>query len=355
MRFSSIATFAMALATYGQAKENHFADRFRGFVDDLTDKVHVYIEENQDEIDQFGEQVDQIVGDLHDARDRFHSKINAFKDDANITMTLFDTLAAHQGLESLPTLDTTCITLHCSGKIKAVLNDEVARENIICAAPPCAFDYQCTLNCSESYRSPVVDDLFQCLYVDHQCVKLPPPDALNNATCRNPTQIVETVDEDLLNGVWYAVQGFNPYYDCYDCYELTFEVTDGKLSYDYLFNMIAVNGTEIWLTDELVGEDRSQPGKLILEGHDNGMTDDQTWFIMHLDEDTLVAYYCANLIDQYHWEGLYIASRTPTLNPEKQANVAQILADLGITEDQLCTLKPQECDASPSTPGFWTQ
>lgn len=283
MKFGSIATLAIVLAAFGQAKENenthdkinHLSNKFKNWIDDVTDKVNDYVDENEDSINEIQEKIHHIADDLHDAKDKFHSKINAFKEDADLVMNYFDKLATVHGLDSLPTVNSTCITLHCSGKIKAAINDPLARQNLECAMPPCAFDYECTLNCSASYRTPVVDDLFQCLYVDYQCVDLPPPDALNNATCRNPTQVVEQVDEDLLNGVWYAMQGYNPYYDCYNCYELTFEVTDGKLSYDYLFNTIAVNGSEIWLTDELVGEDRSTPGELTLHGHDNGMTDDQ--------------------------------------------------------------------------------
>ena len=57
----------------------------------------------------------------------------------------------------------------------------------------------------------------RCLYVDYECLSLPPPDPLNNATCRNPTTTVEAVDDSLLNGEWYAMRGFNLLYDCYEC------------------------------------------------------------------------------------------------------------------------------------------
>ena len=106
------------------------------------------------------------------------------------------------------------------------------------------------------------DDVSACLFVDYQCLWLPPPDPINDATCRNPTTTVETVEDDLLNGMWYVVQGFNPLYDCYACQELTFEINDGQIDYHALFSMIAVNGTEIWVTADMEGEDRSTPGAL---------------------------------------------------------------------------------------------
>lgn len=198
----------------------------------------------------------------------------------------------------------------------------------------------CTFACAESYPTTKVDNLLSCLYVDHKCLSLPPPDPLNNATCRNPTETVESVEDEQLNGMWYVVQGFNPLYDCYACQELSFDVTDGKIDYKALFSMIAVNGTEIWPSASMTGDDRAQPGKLIMNGEDNGLPDEQTWYVMHMSEDTFVVYYCGNILDSWHFEGLLVMSKTPSLNPAKQDAVKQILADLEIAEEDTCMLNP---------------
>lgn len=171
-------------------------------------------------------------------------------------------------------------------------------------------------------------------------MSLPPPDALNNATCREPTTYVESVDDHLLNGEWFVVQGFNPLYDCFECQELTFFVNDGKLDYEALFNMIAANGTEIWVTADMTGDDTTTPGILQMDGVENGLPDHQNWYVMHLSEDTMVAYYCGSVIS-WHFEGLLVMSKTKELNPDRMADIAAILVDLDISQDDICVLDPK--------------
>lgn len=221
-------------------------------------------------------------------------------------------MAERTDIDYLPVKNTTCITLHCSGAIASCVGDGMCRTNMQCQAGCDTMNNTCTFACAESYPSSKVDNLLKCLFVDHECLSLPPPDPLNNATCRDPTtQTVEEVDDEVLNGTWYVVQGFNPLYDCYACQELTFDVTDGKIDYTALFSMIAANGTEIWPIAKMQGEDRSQPGKLIMTGEENGLPDEQTWYVMHLSTDTLVVYYCGNILDSWHFEGLLVMSKTP--------------------------------------------
>ena len=68
--------------------------------------------------------------------------------------------------------------------------------------------------------------------------------------------------------------GFNPLYDCYECQKLSFEITDdSQINYFALFNAMLGNGTEIWPSAEMHGEDVSVPGKIELDGMDNGLPD----------------------------------------------------------------------------------
>ena len=54
-----------------------------------------------------------------------------------------------------------------------------------------------------------------------------------------------------------------------------------------------------------------------MNGVDNGLPDSQIWNVMHLDEDTFVVYYCGNILDSWHFEGLLVMSKTSALNPAK--------------------------------------
>lgn len=255
-------------------------------------------------------------------------------------------------LNGIPVRNMTCITRHCTGQISACIGDALCRQDMQCAGQCAADDTVCTFVCTESYQNPKAAAMMQCLYVDYECLSLPPPDALNNATCREPTQHVESVDEDLLNGDWYVLQGFNPLYDCFACQELTFSVNDGKIDYSALFNMLAANKTEIWVTADMEGEDRSTPGLLKMTGSENGLPDEQDWYVMLLTDDTLVVYYCGAVLS-WHFEGLLVMSKTKELNKDREADIAAILASLDIAEDELCVLDPlANCDASPAAALF---
>ena len=163
--------------------------------------------------------------------------------------------------------------------------------------------------------------MFRCLYVDHDCLTLPKPDPLNNATCRYPTDPIKGVKDEQLNGLWYVVRGFNPMYDCFKCQKSTFEVKDGKVGYSAQYSMPAVNGTTIWPTAAMSGDDVTSPGSILFSGEENGLPEVQDWYIMLLTDDTIAFYYCGQILDQWHYEGLVVMSRTETMNPDREADL----------------------------------
>lgn len=129
----------------------------------------------------------------------------------------------------------------------------------------------------------------------------------------------------------------------------TYSVVDGKLDYSALFNMPAANGTEIWPTDEMLGDDVSTPGLMIFDEVEFGLPHHQEWYVMHLDEDTMMSYYCGDSLDSWHFEGFVVMSRTMELNPDKMAVMDDILASLEIDQSDICWLKVEEaCARRPS-------
>ena len=191
-----------------------------------------------------------------------------------------------------------------------------------------------------------------CLLVENQCLSLPPPDAYNNATCRNPIDTAIPVADDTLNGDYYIIQGYNPTYDCFQCAKQNFVTNGSEVDYSALFNMINKLGDEIWVPSAYTGK-RNDDGKTVFLGTtDFGMPDEQTWYVMHSDEDTLVIYYCGDVLS-WTFEGLLVMSTTTALNPAKASMVESIVTGLGFTEDQLCNLDPaNQCQGAPSTPAF---
>ena len=238
---------------------------------------------------------------------------------------------------------------HCTKQAYACAADDICKQNLECVAGNCDISNStCTFTCSESYMSPKIDDLMSCMFVEYECAALPPPDPINNATCRDPTNYITEVDTSLLNGDWYTIRGFNPLYDCYDCAIQTWtQAEDGSVVYDALFDMLAFNGTKIWPLKTMVGEDTTNPGILSLDGSENGLPDHQNWYVMHLTEDTFVSYYCGTVLT-WKFEGLLVMSRTTSVNPADEPAIQAILDSLDMDASELCILDAEtQCAAAP--------
>jgi len=194
-----------------------------------------------------------------------------------------------------------------------------------------------------------------CMLVENQCFSLPPPDAYNNATCRDPTDKAIPIADDTLNGDWYVVKGYNPTYDCFECAKQSYTTKGSEVDYSAVFNMINKKGEEIWPASNYTGKVNDDGKTVYLATTDFGLTDEETWYVMHKDEDTLVMYYCGSVLT-WHFEGLLVMSSTTALNPDKAATVESIVTSLGFTDDQLCTPDPATyCKNAPTTPAEFIQ
>ena len=260
--------------------------------------------------------VDNVIDPetLNDIADILDDSADLTRDIADRSGVFFDYMDYMFG-NGLPIKNITCVKRHCTDQIKACLGDGTCVSDLGCAAG-CVQDSMCTFNCSETYATPVYDSMMSCMLVDHQCVSLPPPDSYNNATCRDPTDLALPIDDDTLNGDWYVVKGYNPTYDCFECAKQSFKTEGQDVQYSAEFNMINKMGKEQWVTSDYTGK-RNDDGKTVfLHTVDFGLPDDETWYVMHSDEDTLVLYYCGSVLT-WHFEGLLVMSSTTALNPEK--------------------------------------
>ena len=95
----------------------------------------------------------------------------------------------YEQVNALPFRNVTCITTHCMSEVGACLVDSVCRDNFQCAGA-CGDNSTCTFMCSESYKSKAQDSLMYCMFQGHNCLTLPEPQPIDNATCRNPASAV---------------------------------------------------------------------------------------------------------------------------------------------------------------------
>lgn len=153
-----------------------------------------------------------------------------------------------------------------------------------------------------------------------------------------------------MQGTWYVTNGYNPDYDCFACQELSFDFNrpgdSSPIFYNALYDLIAVNGTLIWNDIQMHGTEEI-PGILTLVGRDSGFANVQHWYVLHLENDTMLAYYCGDLMT-WHFEGVLVMSKTTTLNVERIPELTIALNAIGMSFNDLCTLNPStECQKAP--------
>ncbi len=146
--------------------------------------------------------------------------------------------------------------------------------------------------------------------------------------------------------------GFNPDYDCFACQKLTFDFNRAGDSYPVFYNalydLIAVNGSLIWNDIQMHGSETT-PGILRLIGRDSGFENVQRWYVMHLEADTMLVYYCGDLMT-WHFEGVLVMSKSPTLNLERIPQLTHSLNAIGLSFNDLCSLSPStECRNAPNS------
>ena len=154
-----------------------------------------------------------------------------------------------------------------------------------------------------------------------------------------------------MKGTWYVTNGYNSDYDCFACQKLTFDFNragdSSPVFYNALYNLHAVNGSLIWNDIQMHGSE-TKPGILTLTGRDSGFENVQHWYVLHLEADTMLVYYCGDLMT-WHFEGVLVMSKTPTLNSERIPQLSVALKAIELSFEDLCSLSPQsECQNAPS-------
>ena len=195
-------------------------------------------------------------------------ELKSFKEGRELIFNFIDNMTPN----GLPVKNMTCIQRHCKSQIEACIGNSLCQQDLGCAAT-CWEDSLCTYTCSQSYDNQYYDDMMKCLLVDYECLSLPPPDEYNDATCRDPSDSALTIDDVTMTGSWYVLQGYNPTYDCWDCAKQTFDTIGDEVDYAAFFNMLAANGTEMWVSSAYTGT-KSSDNTVYLATTDFGMPDE---------------------------------------------------------------------------------
>ena len=149
MKISILLLLGLVLASVTTNAKKFWFDEVSDFLNDAAD----YIDEN-------GEDIDKMIQNVIDATQED-------EDSAKIVTRYFKRLVDEHGDNKLPIKNTTCITRHCSGQIAACIGDETCRANMGCAGQCLTGNTTCTLQCSESYQTPVVNAMMQCMFADY--------------------------------------------------------------------------------------------------------------------------------------------------------------------------------------------
>ena len=77
------------------------------------------------------------------------------------------------------------------------------------------------------------------------------------------------------------------------------------------------------------------PGVIKLVGRDSGFENVQQWYVLYLEDDTMLVYYCGDLMT-WHFEGVLVMSKTPTLNQMRIPELTIALNAISMGFSDLC-------------------
>lgn len=271
-----------------------------------------------------------------------------------------------------------CVVEHCAIQLAECEADAVCRAWSSCtkACPPT--EEYCQMRCGDVYKptnssGKNIDKFSECVITDHHCIPQKRDD------CPLPAKTVASFDLSQMTGIWFAVKGLNPMFDCFDCQRHSFHIDDpsepkplhADLHYKVKKDLNCTEGSCEYL-DRLVHNQYSQDptNPAHLANHNNtdpallGYTDD--WYILSADMGTsatdpnayVLIYYCGCNDAWCGFQGSVLYLRTPTyeLSPTatKAINSAMVEAKiLGYTSvDNFCSSSNKYCGfaPTPSTP-----
>ena len=152
----------------------HFADHFKNVVEDVTDHI-IEIADHVDTLDdkfktfveKHGDQIDHI----HDIIEKLPKDLETAQENAEAVIEYFNVLA-HKSIELKPIKTTTCMMRHCAKEIATCVTESACQQRMMCVAE-CGLDNDsCTADCADSFPAKTVDEMHQCIYVDHACLNL---------------------------------------------------------------------------------------------------------------------------------------------------------------------------------------
>lgn len=272
-------------------------------------------------------------------------------------------------LEEMSDLDPNFESLKCIGKNcgKQVLNcllDPECRKALDCLNSCGINDQVCSYRCIVSYESKLLEEFSLCILQRHNCLgssaSIPTlPEVHPMETYRDQALTFEAAEEifighhKTLPWSWKVAYGKNPAYDYFPCQFQLFYKGKGKNSmwYDPVFKVIKINGEAVWRRRHYKVRRAKIPGTFYFSVLDNGVTSNEYWRIVDVDEElkwALFYYSGAAAAAGIAYSGAVLGTKDGNAPPLSEQNkISQALERCGIKEWELSAVDYSSCENPP--------
>lgn len=191
-----------------------------------------------------------------------------------------------------------CVGKNCRNEVIQCLLDPECRKALDCINACGINDQVCSYRCIASYESKLLEKFSLCILQKHNCFKntasIPLfPEVAPIETFRGELLSFETAEDILIGHLgnlkwsWKIACGKNPAYDYFPCQFQLFYRGKGRgvVWYDPVFKVITLDGREVWRRRHYRVRPASKPGSFFFSVLDNGVTSNEYWRIVDVDED----------------------------------------------------------------------
>jgi len=281
------------------------------------------------------------------------------------------------------TINGPCFALDsgCGSSFKPCAESADCRKGMSCIAR-CGGDPTCTTGCFAAFGDDKITDFLGCALEGKKCLDFPKDPKLLGWLDDGPNapKKVSNFDINSLKGDWIKVLGLDERYDCFECQQNRFRVSEdggGKWRMDTTFRLPRMRGPTVvavepplapntfsWdaasktpdvnyyqndLTEEVFVDAPDAKPTMHTTGKTFGLTFWENYYIVGQGSDWQFVRYVGHTL-QGGYKGAFVLSKSGALSEQSMAQVRVVAAEQGINLNDFCKVKNQACATRSSTP-----
>ncbi|CAD7701109.1 unnamed protein product [Ostreobium quekettii] len=191
-----------------------------------------------------------------------------------------------------------CMVRNCRKPVLDCLRDPTCRKALGALNRCGTNDQVCSYRVIVSYESPLLEQFSLCILQKHNCLgctaQMPAlPNPIPQQSFRGEAMTHELAEDIFIGWLgkeqwsWRVIAGKSAAYDNFPCqYQLYYRgKARNSMWYDPIFKVSTLDGRQVWRRRHYRVKRGAQPGTFFFSVLDNGVTSNEFWRIVHVEED----------------------------------------------------------------------